>query len=76
MNDIFDLREKRILIAGGGGDIGFACARAYGTCGATVLLFDIHEDRVRQGVERLRAEGFPADGWCGSITDQIGRAHV
>ena len=71
MNDIFDLREKRILIAGGGGDIGFACARAYGTCGATVLLFDIHEDRVRQGVERLRAEGFPADGWCGSITDPV-----
>lgn len=71
MNDIFDLRGKRILIAGGGGDIGLACAGAYGARGAVVLLFDIHEERVRRGVERLRAQGVPADGWHGSITDPV-----
>lgn len=71
MKNIFDLRGKLALIAGGGGDIGLACAKAYGAYGARVLIFDICAERVERGVRQLWENGVDAAGWCGDITDPV-----
>lgn len=71
MKDLFSLKGKLALLAGGGGDIGFACAKAYGEYGATVLIFDICAERVERCVAQLRERGVISEGWCGDITDAV-----
>lgn len=69
MRDLFSLEGKLALLAGGGGDIGLACAKGFGEYGAKVLLFDIRPERVERAVAQLRAMGVQSEGWCGDITD-------
>ena len=48
-----DFTGEIALVTGGATGLGFAIARAFGLCGATIGLNDLTEDRV---VDRLRGD--------------------
>ena len=48
----FDFKEKVVLITGAGSGIGEECAKEFSNCGATVVLCDNKEDRIRKVKER------------------------
>jgi NAD(P)-dependent dehydrogenase (short-subunit alcohol dehydrogenase family) len=53
------LREKSVIINGGGGEIGLACAKALLAAGANVLLSDIRSEQLLRYASDLRTE-FPS----------------
>ena len=48
-------RPPRVLISGGGGGVGLACAEALATSGAELLLCDIDGTALTKAAERLHA---------------------
>ena len=42
------MQDKVALIAGGAGDIGAACARAYAHYGARIIIFDRDPGKIRE----------------------------
>ena len=70
MNDLFSLNNKVAFIAGGGGDIGAACAEAFAFYGARIILFDSSKEAVSNRLKLWEQKGIKAEGFCGDITDQ------
>lgn len=68
--DMFSLQDKVALIAGGAGDIGAACAKAYAEYGARIIIFDRDPEKLGDRLERWEAQGIRADSYCGDITDE------
>ncbi len=66
-----DLSGRAAVVTGAGSPdgIGFACARALGELGATVLVCATSE-RVHERAEELRALGVDAAGFVGDLTDE------
>lgn len=63
MTDVFSpdlLKGKRALITGGGSGIGLCIARAFGQCGAEVVLAARTVERLEQSTELLQADGIKA----------------
>ena len=57
-------------MTGGGGGIGAATACALATAGAHVFVAEIDEQRAKDSVERIRAEGYSADAVVVDVTKQ------
>lgn len=64
-----DFAGKSILITGGAGDIGFAVAERFSAEGATVLLTDMKEDKLRERKEQLEEGGGTARVYVADVTD-------
>ena len=66
--------ERRVLITGGAGGMGLACAALLGASGDSILLTDLHASALEAAVHSLAqsgidARGFPcdlADAGCGA----------
>ena len=69
MSVALDYNGEIALISGGATGLGFAIARAFGRCGATIALNDLAEDRVAAACERLRAEAIACRGYAADVRD-------
>lgn len=63
------LKDKIVLVTGGGQGIGEAAGRVFSAYGATVVLTDIAEDRVLAHCEDIRQNGGDALGVRLDVTD-------
>ncbi len=54
------LKGKVALVTGAAGGLGGAIARAFGAAGAKVFLHDLFEDKLREIVQAMKAEGIQA----------------
>jgi 3-oxoacyl-[acyl-carrier protein] reductase len=70
MKPFFDLSGLSALVTGAGSaqGIGFACAQALGSLGATVAISSTTE-RIHNRVAELRSAGVTAFGWPSDLTD-------
>ena len=57
MSDIFNLKNKTVLITGASSGIGRSCAIECSKAGATVLAFGRNEDRLQETLSSLEVEG-------------------
>ncbi len=64
-----DFSGEIVLVTGGATGLGFATARAFGLCGATIALNDLTEDRVEAACERLRQESITCRGYLADVRD-------
>ena len=55
--ELFSLQDKVALIAGGAGDIGAACARAYAHYGARIIIFDRDPGKIRERLDEWKKRG-------------------
>ena len=66
----FSLKGKIAWITGASYGIGFAIAKAYASCGATIVFNDINEELVNKGLESYKNEGIKAYGFVCDVTDE------
>ena len=65
-----DFRDQPVLITGGAGGVGLACARAFAKLGARLLLIGRTDSSLQEACRELRADyGIEADWACGDISD-------
>ncbi len=60
MNDLFSLRNKKILITGSAQGIGFLLARGLAQYGAEIIINDITAERTEKAVHALQEQGYVA----------------
>lgn len=65
----FSLVGETALVTGGAGGLGLAQAQALARAGATIILADLRDDIVENGVAALAAEGVVAHGVELDVTD-------
>jgi NAD(P)-dependent dehydrogenase (short-subunit alcohol dehydrogenase family) len=65
-----DLTGRVAVVTGGGGGIGAATAHALAVAGAHVFVAEIDEQRAKDNVERIRADGYSADAVVVNVTQQ------
>jgi NAD(P)-dependent dehydrogenase (short-subunit alcohol dehydrogenase family) len=70
IDDLFDVRNFVVIITGGAGGIGFACADALADNGARVVLLDRDEERLDKAITMLRDRGDAAEGVHIDILDR------
>ncbi|MDP3135987.1 MAG: SDR family oxidoreductase [Burkholderiaceae bacterium] len=63
------LKDRHVLITGGSKGIGLACARQYLAEGARVCIVSRSQANIDQAIERLRGEGFTAQGYAADLID-------
>ncbi|MBS1155662.1 MAG: idnO [Proteobacteria bacterium] len=68
--DLFNLQGRRALVTGSGQGIGLALAYGLARAGATVVLNDLDEARVRNAAEKMVREGFKAEYAVFDVTKQ------
>ena len=66
----FSLEGKIAWITGASYGIGFAIAKAYAACGATIVFNDINEELVGKGLNAYQEEGIKAYGFVCDVTDE------
>jgi len=66
---LFDLKGKRALISGSSQGIGFALARGLAQHQASLVLNGRREDKLREGAQKLRDEGFDVTTAAFDVTD-------
>ncbi|MBS1210454.1 MAG: idnO [Proteobacteria bacterium] len=69
-NPLFDLSGRRALITGSGQGIGLALAYGLARAGATVVLNDLDETRVKAAADKMKTEGFTAEYAVFDVTSQ------
>jgi NAD(P)-dependent dehydrogenase (short-subunit alcohol dehydrogenase family) len=60
--DLFDVRDKRVVVTGAASGLGFAMAEVMSDCGARVTLADVDDSRLEVVTRRLTERG----GWVRS----------
>jgi 2-hydroxycyclohexanecarboxyl-CoA dehydrogenase len=68
MNQRFD--NQTVIVTGGGGDIGGATCRRFGSEGARVAVFDLNLEAAEKVAAGIRAEGGRAQAFRCDITDR------
>lgn len=63
------LKDKIVLITGGGGGIGAAICQRFADEGAKVAVFDLDEDAAQAVAEQVRTSGAEAHVECPDISD-------
>lgn len=66
----FSLKGKIALVTGASYGIGFAIAKAYADCGATIVFNDINQDLVNKGLASYKEAGINAHGYVCDVTDE------
>jgi Dehydrogenases with different specificities (related to short-chain alcohol dehydrogenases) len=66
---LFDLKGRRALVTGSAQGIGYSLAQGLAAHGASVVLNDLHADRIEAAVPALRAEGYEVEGIAFDVTD-------
>lgn len=69
MNDLFGLKNKRILITGSGQGIGFIMAQGLAQYGAEIIINDISSERAELAASKLRDDGYKAHISVFNVTD-------
>ena len=65
-----DFRDQPVLITGGAGGVGLACARAFAKLGARLLLIGRTDSSLQESCLELRADySIEAESACGDISD-------
>lgn len=67
---LFDLTDKVVLMAGGGGYLGRSCCVELARHGARVLIADVRQEAAEAVAEEIRAEGYQAEGVALNIADE------
>ncbi|SHM45638.1 NAD(P)-dependent dehydrogenase, short-chain alcohol dehydrogenase family [Sphingobium sp. YR657] len=70
MNPTYDFGGKVAFITGAQQGIGYATARGFAECGASVVLADVDDGKVHEAAERLCADGFRAIGVRCDVSDE------
>lgn len=65
----YDFKNKVVLITGAGSGIGEECAKEFSECGATIVLCDNKEDRIRKVKEEIVSNGGQAVACKVDVTD-------
>jgi NAD(P)-dependent dehydrogenase (short-subunit alcohol dehydrogenase family) len=55
--DLFDVRDKRVVVTGAASGLGFAMAEVMSDCGARVTLADLDDSRLEEVTGRLAERG-------------------
>ncbi|HQB98258.1 MAG TPA: beta-ketoacyl-ACP reductase, partial [Candidatus Cloacimonadota bacterium] len=66
-----DFKDKVVVITGAARGIGFAIAKSFVECGATVAVIDLSAEAVNAAVANLKQIG-KAIGYVGNVTDSSG----
>ncbi len=57
MSDLFDVKDKSIVITGGGGVLGSTLAAALGKAGAKIAVLDLLEEAATKVANQIKADG-------------------
>ena len=71
-----DLKGKTAFITGGGSGVGLGQAKAFSAVGMKVVIVDIRQDHLEDGLAQLRARGAEAHGIKLDITDRTAYAEA
>jgi len=63
-------KEQTVVVTGGGGGIGGATCRRFGSEGARVAVFDLNVEAAEKVASAIRAEGGEAEAFKCDITDR------
>lgn len=66
------LKDKVVIVTGGGGGIGAALCARFGQEGAKVAIFDLNEGAAGEAASKIRAAGGHATAYRVDITDHPG----
>lgn len=66
----FSLHDRRVLVTGAGGGLGFTMARGLAEAGAVVIINDLSSERTMPAVEALIGAGHHATESVFDVTDQ------
>lgn len=67
---MFGLKDKVVLVTGGGGGIGSAICQRFGQAGAKVAVVDINQEAGDKTVEQIKAAGGSAQTFLVDLTNQ------
>tara|TARA_E500000075_G_C6856623_1_gene252733 strand:- start:210 stop:692 length:483 start_codon:yes stop_codon:yes gene_type:complete len=67
--NLTDLSGKRALVTGGGRGIGLCAADALAEAGASVVIVDLSEQLLEEGLAFLRSKGHEAEGLVLDVSD-------
>lgn len=70
IDDLFDVRDRVIIVTGGAGGIGLSIADVLGDNGARVVLFDRDADRLSKAIAQLRGRGDIVEDVCVDMLDR------
>jgi NAD(P)-dependent dehydrogenase (short-subunit alcohol dehydrogenase family) len=75
-NDLFSLRDRTVLVTGGGRGLGRAMGLALARQGADIAIVDIDEPLAREAAAEIASVGVRSIGFAGDVTDRAdaGRA--
>lgn len=76
IEDMFGLKDKVVIITGGGGVIAGAFSKALLKAGAKIALWDISQEFIDRQIEYLSKETGEADNVFGAIVDTTNEASV
>jgi gluconate 5-dehydrogenase len=68
---MFNIIEKRVLVTGSTGGIGYILAEGLARAGASVILNGRTEEKVEAAISSFSGKGFKADGFAFDITDAV-----
>ncbi len=69
IEEVFNLKDKFVLITGGQGDLGSEYARALVLVGAKVAIFDVSK-KINPKIEKLMSQGHEIKNFCLDITNK------
>ena len=71
------LRDKVVVITGGGGALGSAFARGFADAGAALAILDFNLDKIKAAVARFAAEKVKAVAVAADVSkdDEAGASH-
>lgn len=66
------LKDKTVIVTGGGGGIGTAACKRFAEAGAKVAVLDLNEATAKATAAAITASGGKAQAWACDITDYAG----